>query len=134
MKYILLFENYLKYFNVNSNKYWFEVRDPKDEKGYSVGWGVGNIEDDNKSKFDRTDRHEQFKIFSEVKILFKKWFEQNSPSNFYFSVPGEKRMNIYIKYLKEIIGNGYSYEIQKTNYKSFDSREKSVYYVIFKKN
>lgn len=29
-----LLENYLQYFSVNDNKYWFEVRDPKDEKGY----------------------------------------------------------------------------------------------------
>jgi hypothetical protein len=133
MKYLKLFENFLKYFNVNNNQYWFEVRDPKDGMGYSVGWGVGNIEDDNISKFNRTDRHEQFKVFSEVKKLFKEWFIKNNPDNFYFSVPGEKRMNIYINSLKDIIGNGFEYEIQKTDYKPFDLKEKNVYYVKFKK-
>ena len=34
-----LFEDYIKYFNINDNKYWFEIRDPKDNKGYSIGWG-----------------------------------------------------------------------------------------------
>lgn len=133
MKYIKLFENFLKYFNVNDNKYWFEVRDPKDDKGYSVGWGVGNIEDDNISKFNRTDRHEQFKIFSEVKRLFKDWFLKHNPESFYFSVPGEKRMNIYINSLKDIIGDDFEYEIEKTDYKPFDLREQNVYYVKFKK-
>jgi hypothetical protein len=133
MKYLKLFENFLKYFNVNNNQYWFEVRDPKDEMGYSVGWGVGNIEDDNISKFNRTDRHEQFKVFSEVKNLFKEWFLKNNPDNFYFSVPGEKRMNIYINTLKDIIGDNFKYEIQKTDYKPFDLKEKNVYYVKFKK-
>lgn len=129
MRYIKLFENYLKYFFVNNNKYWFEVRDPKDQKGYSIGCGVGNIEDDNKSKFDRTDRHEQFLIFSQVKEYFTKWFNENKPDNFYFSVPGEKRMSIYLGYLKKIIGNKYQYEITKTDYKSFDTRENNVYYI-----
>lgn len=133
MKYIKLFENFLKYFNVNDNKYWFEVRDPKDDKGYSIGWGVGNIEDDNISKFNRTDRHEQFKIFSEVKRLFKDWFLKHNPESFYFSVPGEKRMNIYINSLKDIIGDNFEYEIEKTDYKPFDLREQNVYYVKFKK-
>jgi hypothetical protein len=133
MKYIKLFENFLKYFNVNDNKYWFEVRDAKDDKGYSVGWGVGSIEDDNISKFNRTDRHEQFKIFSEVKKLFKDWFLKHNPESFYFSVPGEKRMNIYINSLKDIIGDDFEYEIEKTEYKPFDLREQNVYYVKFKK-
>lgn len=31
MKHLKLFENYLKDFYVNDNKYWFEVRDPKDD-------------------------------------------------------------------------------------------------------
>lgn len=132
MRYIKLFENFLKYFNVNDNKYWFEVRDPKDNKGYSVGWGVGNIEDDNISKFNRTDRNEQFKIFSEVKKLFINWFNENKPDSFYFSVPGEKRMNIYISFLNDIIGDDYEYEIQKTDYKPFDLKENNVYYVLFK--
>jgi hypothetical protein len=132
MRYIKLFENFLKYFNVNDNKYWFEVRDPKDDKGYSVGWGVGNIEDDNISKFNRTDRNEQFKIFSEVKKLFINWFNENKPDSFYFSVPGEKRMNIYISFLNDIIGDDYEYEIQKTDYKPFDLKENNVYYVLFK--
>ena len=133
MKYIKLFENFLKYFNVNDNKYWFEVRDAKDDKGYSVGWGVGSIEDDNISKFNRTDRHEQFKIFPEVKKLFKDWFLKHNPESFYFSVPGEKRMNIYINSLKDIIGDDFEYEIEKTEYKPFDLREQNVYYVKFKK-
>lgn len=133
MKYLKLFENFLKYFNINDNKYWFEVRDPKDDKGYSVGWGVGNIEDDNISKFNRTDRHEQFKIFSEIKRLFKDWFLKHNPESFYFSVPGEKRMNIYINSLKDIIGDDFEYEIEKTDYKPFDLREQNVYYVKFKK-
>lgn len=132
MRYIKLFENFLKYFNVNDNQYWFEIRDPKDDKGYSVGWGVGNIEDDNLSKFNRTDRNEQFKIFSEVKKLFIEWFNENQPNNFYFSVPGEKRMNIYISFLQDIIGDKYEYEIQKTDYKPFDLKEQNVYYVLFK--
>jgi hypothetical protein len=133
MKYIKLFENYLKDFYVDTNKYWFEVRDPKDDKGYSVGWGVGNIDDDNISKFNRTDRHEQFKVFSEVNKLFLKWFYENKPDTFYFSVPGEKRMRIYISGLTKIIGDEYEYEIQETNYKPFDLKEKNVYYVIFRK-
>jgi hypothetical protein len=133
MKHIKLFENFLKYFDVNDNKYWLEVRDPKDDKGYSVGWGVGNIEDDNLSKFNRTDRHEQFKIFAEVKRLFTDWFLENKPDSFYFSVPGEKRMNIYINFLKDIIGDNYQYEIEKTDYKPFDLKEKNVYYVTFKR-
>lgn len=128
-----ILENYLEYFFVNDNKYWFEVRDPKSDMGYSVGWGVGNIDDDNKSKFDRTDRHEQFLIFSEVKKFFKKWFDENKPENFYFSVPGEKRLNIYLNYLIPVIGNEYTHEVRKTDYKSFDSRENAVYYAIFKK-
>ena len=132
MRYIKLFENFLKYFNVNDNKYWFEVRDPKDNKGYSVGWGVGNIEDDNISKFNRTDRNEQFKIFSEVKKLFINWFNENKPDSLYFSVPGEKRINIYISFLNDIIGDDYEYEIQKTDYKPFDLKENNVYYVLFK--
>jgi len=127
-----LFE-YLKYFDINDNQYWFEVRDPKDEKGYSVGWGVGNIEDDDISKFNRTDRHEQFKIFGEVKKLFTEWFNNNHPDKFYFSVPGEKRMNIYINFLEDILENEYEYEIQKTDYKPFDLKEQNVYYVLFKK-
>jgi hypothetical protein len=131
MKHIKLFENFLKYFNVNDNKYWFEVRDPKDEKGYSIGWGVGNIEDDNISKFNRTERHEQFQIFSEVKKIFKEWFLENQPDTFYFSVPGEKRMNIYLNFLEGIIGDEYQYKIEKTDYKSFDLKEKNVYYVTF---
>ncbi len=133
MKYIKLFENYLKDFYIDSNKYWFEVRDPKDDKGYSVGWGVGNIDDDNISKFNRTDRHEQFKVFSEVNKLFLKWFYENKPDTFYFSVPGEKRMRIYINALTKIIGDEYKYEIEKTNYKPFDLKEKNVYYVVFRK-
>jgi hypothetical protein len=133
MRYIKLFENYLKDFYIDSNKYWFEVRDPKDDKGYSVGWGVGNIDDDNLSKFNRTDRHEQFKVFSEVNKLFLKWFYENKPDTFYFSVPGEKRMRIYINSLEKIVGNEYEYEIQKTDYKPFDLKEKNVYYVIFRK-
>lgn len=133
MKHLKLFENFLKYFNINNNRYWFEVRDPKDDKGYSVGWGVGNIEDDNISKFNRTDRHEQFKIFSEVKVLFKKWFDDNKPDSFYFSVPGEKRMNIYLNSLKDLVGDKYQYEVVKTDYKPFDLKEKTVYYVTFKK-
>ena len=101
MKYLTTYKlfEYLKYFDINDNQYWFEVRDTKDEKGYSVGWGVGNIEDDDISKFNRTDRHEQFKIFGEVKKLFTEWFNNNNhPDKFYFSVPGEKRMNIYINF------------------------------------
>jgi hypothetical protein len=129
-----LFEDFLHYFDVNDNKYWFEVRDPKDEKGYSVGWGVGNIDDDNISKFNRTDRYEQFKIFAEVKKLFKEWFDKNKPNKFYFSVPGEKRMNIYIQNIIQIVGNDYEYAIEKTEYKPFDLKEKNVYYVTFKKN
>ncbi len=128
-----ILENYLEYFFVNGNKYWFEVRDPRNEKGYSVGWGVGDIKDDNFSKFDRTDRHEQFLIFSEVKKLFKKWFDENKPDNFYFSVPGEKRLNIYLNYLQEIIGDGYTHEVLETEYPPFDRREKKVYYAVFKK-
>ena len=131
MKHIKLFENFLKYFNVNDNKYWFEVRDPKDEKGYSIGWGVGNIEDDNISKFNRTERHEQFQIFSEVKKIFKEWFLENQPDTFYFSVPGEKRMNIYLNFLEDIIGDEYQYKIEKTDYKPFDLKETNVYYVTF---
>jgi hypothetical protein len=133
MKHLYLFENYLKNFFVDSNKYWFEVRDPKDDKGYSVGWGVGNVDDDNLSKFNRTDRHEQFKVFSEVSKLFIDWFNKNKPTTFYFSVPGEKRMRIYINSLTKIIGNDYKYEIQNTDYKPFDLKETKVYYVIFKK-
>ena len=95
-----ILENYLEYFHINNNKYWFEVRDPKDDKGYSIGWGVGDIKDDNFSKFDRTNRNEQFLIFSKVKEYFKKWFEKNQPDNFNFSVPGEKRLNIYLNYIK----------------------------------
>jgi len=127
-------ENYLKYFNINSNRYWFEVRDPKNDKGYSVGWGVGNIEDDNFSKFDRTDRHEQFLIFSEVKKLFKEWFHRVKPDNFYFSVPGEKRLRIYMNYLEDIIGKDYTSEVVETEYKPFDRKETKVYYGVFKKN
>jgi hypothetical protein len=134
MKYMKLFEDFLHYFDVNDNKYWFEVRDPKDEKGYSVGWGVGNIDDDNISKFNRTDRYEQFKIFAEVKKLFKEWFDKNKPNKFYFSVPGEKRMNIYIQNIIQIVGNDYEYTIEKTEYKPFDLKEKNVYYVTFRKN
>jgi len=133
MKHLQKFENYLKDFFIDKNKYWFEVRDPKDEKGYSVGWGVGNIGDDNISKFNRTDRYEQFKVFAEVKKLFIEWFKNNNPSTFYFSVPGEKRMNIYIKFIMELLGNKYKYVIEKTDYKPFDLKEKNVYYVVFNK-
>lgn len=132
-KYQLFLENYLKYFNVNDNKYWFEVRDPKNDKGYSVGWGVGNIEDDNFSKFDRTDRFEQFMIFSEIKKLFKEWFNRVKPDNFYFSVPGEKRLRIYMNYLEDIIGKDYTSEVIETEYKPFDRKETKVYYGVFKK-
>ena len=131
MKYI---KEFLKYFDINQNKYWFEVRDPKDDKGYSIGWGVGDINDDNLSKFNRTNRNEQFKIFTEVKKLFNDWFNKERPSKFYFSVPGEKRMNIYINFLKETLGDEYEYDIQKTDYKPFDLKETNVYYVIFKKD
>lgn len=134
MKHLKLFENYLKDFYVNDNKYWFEVRDPKDDKGYSIGWGVGNINDDDISKFNRTDRNEQFKVFSEVSKLFIEWFNENKPNDFYFSVPGEKRMRIYIANLEKIIGNEYEYEIIRTNYKPFDLKEDNVYYVVFKKS
>lgn len=135
MRYINTYKifEYLKYFDVNHNLYWFEVRDPKDEKGYSVGWGVGNIGDDDISKFNRTDRHEQFAIFAEVKKLFAEWFYKNRPNRFYFSVPGEKRMNIYIGFLKNILGDEYEYEIRDTDYKPFDLREQNVYYVLFRK-
>lgn len=129
---VMTFENYLKSFYVNDNKYWFEVRDPKDEKGYSVGWGVGDIQDDNLAKFNRTDRFEQFKIFAEIKKLFTKWFAENHPDTFYFSVPGEKRMRIYINFIKEVAPD-YKHEIIKTDYKPFDLKEKNVYYVVFRK-
>jgi hypothetical protein len=128
-----LFEKFLQYFNVNDNKYWFEVRDPKDDKGYSVGWGVGNIEDDNYSKFDRTNRNEQFLIFSEIRKIFEKWFNETKPDSFYFSVPGEKRLRIYISYLMSVIGDEYSHEIIETEYKPFDRSESKVYYGVFKK-
>lgn len=134
MKHLTPFYEYIVHnFKVNDNKYWFEVRDPKDDKGYSVGWGVGDLEDDNLSKFNRTDRFEQFQIFSEVKKQFKKWFDETNPDRFYFSVPGEKRMNIYITGVMSIIGAEYEYEIQDTDYKPFDLREKNVYYVLFRK-
>ena len=94
--------------------------------------GVGNLEDDNISKFNRTDRHEQFKIFSEVKKLFYDWLDDNKPDNFYFSVPGRKRMNIYLKFILDKTSD-YDYEIVKTNYKPFDLMEDTVYYVIFNK-
>lgn len=132
MRYVKLFENYIKDFYVNKNKYWFEVRDPN-EKGYSIGWGVGNISDDNISKYNRTDRNEQFKVFSEVEKLFTEWFNDNKPDKFYFSVPGEKRMRIYINSLLKIIGEQYQYNIEKTEYKPFDLKEDTVYYVYFNK-
>jgi len=132
MKYILIFENYIN-FTVNDNKYWFEVRDTYTENGYSIGWGSGDIDDDNYSKFGRTDRNEQFLIFKEVKKLFTEWFNKNKPDKFYFSVPGEKRMNIYINYLTQVIGSDYTYKIEETNYPPFDRREKKVYYVKFSK-
>ena len=134
MKYIKLYENYIRDFYINDNKYWFEVRDPKDDgKGYSVGWGVGSAIDDNISKFNRTDLHEQFKVFGEVKKLFLEWFNKEVPNKFYFSVPGEKRMNIYINFLKDILGNDYEYHIEKTDYKPFDLKEQTVYYVNFER-
>lgn len=85
------------------------------------------------SKFNRTDRHEQFKVFSEVSNLFRNWFYDNKPESFYFSVPGEKRMRIYINNLIKIIGDQYEYEIVKTDYKPFDLKENAVYYVYFNK-
>lgn len=133
MKHLKLFENFIEDFYVSGNKYWFEVRDAKDEKGYSIGWGVGNITDDNISKFNRTDLHEQFKVFAEVKKLFIKWFTKENPNKFYFSVPGEKRMNIYIRFLTDLLGKRYQYKIEKTDYKPFDLKESNVYYVIFER-
>lgn len=130
---LVKFFEFVNYFQVNDNKYWFEVRDPKDDRGYSVGFGVGNIKDDNLSKFNRTHRHEQFKIFSEVKKQFQKWFDITQPDQFYFSVPGEKRMNIYLNFLKKIVGDQYTYNIEKSDYKPFDLEESTVYYVHFKK-
>ena len=120
----------LEKFYINRNKYWFEVREPKNERGYSVGFGVGDIKDDNISKFNRTNRFEQFKIFNTVKTLFFNWLKHTNPDSFYFSVPGEKRMNIYINNLSNI---GYNYKIEETDYKSFDLSENKVYYVTFKK-
>jgi len=73
-------------------------------------------------------------IAAEVKKLFTDWFNKEKPSKFYFSVPGEKRMNIYINFLKETLGDEYEYDIQKTDYKPFDLKETNVYYVIFKKD
>ena len=117
-------------FYVNRNKYWFEVREPKDDRGYSVGFGAGDVRDDNISKFNRTNMHEQFKIFKIVKYLFSTWLKNIKPENFYFSVPGEKRMRIYLNHLSDI---EYDYEIKETDYKPFDLSENKVYYVIFKK-
>ena len=133
MKHLKIFEEFVQNFKVNDNPYWFEVRDPKDEKGYSVGWGVGDISDDNLSKFNRTDRHEQFKVFTEVGKFFKEWYDENQPDKFYFSVPGEKRMRIYISGIDQVTDNQYNHEIIKTNYKPFDLKEENVYYVVFTK-
>lgn len=133
MRYIKLFENFIEDFFINGNKYFFEIEDPEDDKGYCISWGVGDIKDDNYSKFGRTDRNEQFLIFKEVRKLFKEWFVNINPDKFYFSVPGEKRMNIYIENLKNIIGDSYLYYIQETDYPPFDIREDKVYYVVFKK-
>lgn len=127
------YENFVRKFKVNNNQYWFEVRDPKDEKGYSVGWGVGDLKDDNISKFNRTDRFEQFKIFKEVKKYFMEWFRRNNPDTFYFSVPGEKRMRIYMNFIDKFLSN-YSSEIIKTEYDPFDLKEDNVYYVVYRKN
>ena len=127
---------YLKYFNINNNQYWFEVLDPEeyDDKGYSIGWGVGDIKDDNVSKFNRTDRYEQFKISTEVKKLFTEWINDNKPNKFYFSVPGEKRMNIYLHFLEKLLMNRYKYEFYKIEgSKPFDLKESSEYNVIFTK-
>ena len=132
-KIITLFEDYVQYFNVNNHRYFFEVRDPKDNRGYSVGWGVGNIQDDNISKFNRTDRYEQFKVFKEVKEIFINWFNETKPEKFYFSVPGRKRMELYINFINKITNNDFDYKIVETDYDSFDLKETEVLYVLFTK-
>jgi hypothetical protein len=126
--------NYLRNIIINENKYWFEVNKNQNiHSEYNICWGVGSIEDDDISKFNRTDRHEQFKLFYEIRKLFIEWFDNNKPMNFSFIVPGVQRLNIYITNLKNILGNEYKCEFIKTEYKPFDLKEEITYYVICRK-